>query len=141
MFPKEERPEAEAIRVRLVKLQQPMPTAGLVWYADFHLYQVNKNSPLGMHTDIARLSVPCRSNLYKFLIGLLFNFNWNFQGDIDVTKEQAKYLEIVFTNQKDYKFWKQGLAILNKEGKEKAWIWIEEQVPLLKLRNVLEQRT
>lgn len=135
-----DRPEAEAIRIRVIKIQEPMPIAGLVWYADFHMYQVNKNSMLGLHFHRANLSLPCRSNLYKFLTGLLLDWNWDFQGDIDITEEQAKYLEIIFANQKDYKFWKQGLEVLGKEGKEKAWAWVEEKMPLLKLRNKLEAR-
>jgi len=140
MFPKEPRPEAESIKVRLMKMQTHVPGGAEVWVSIWQLYQVNKNSPLGMHYRLAELSVPCRSNLYRFLTGILLNWDWNFQGDIDVTEEQAKYLEIIMNNQKDYKFWKQGLEILSKDGKDKAWEWIKEQMPLLKLRNKLEGR-
>lgn len=135
-----DRPEAEAIRIRIFKIQHLMPKDAPVWYAYFHMYQVNKQSVMGLHFHRAGLALPCRSNLYKFLTGLLLDWDWNFQGDIDTTEEQAKYLEIIFKNQKDYKFWKQGLDVLGKEGKEKAWDWIKEQVPLLRLRNKLEGR-
>jgi len=139
MFPKDPRPEAEAIRVRLVKLQTHVPSGHIVWYSDWKLYQVNKNSPLGQHYYIADLSVPCRSNLYKFLTGLLLNWNWNFEGDVDVTEEQARVLKRVFESQKEYSFWKRGLDILIKSGKEEAWKWLAEDTPLLVLKKELSK--
>ena len=138
-----ERSEAEVIKVRLTKMQTRVAGGVEILYSYWKLYQVTKNSPMGIHYTLADLIVPCRSNLYKFLTGLLLEWNGNFQGDVVVTAEQAKYLEIVFHNQKDYKFWKQGLEFLGKESKadtKKAWAWIYEQMPLLKLRNKLEGR-
>lgn len=138
-----ERPEAEAVRVRLTRMQSRVAGGVQILYSYWRLYQVNKNSPIGLHYTVADLTVPCRSNLYKFLTGLLLEWKWDFKGDINVTAEQAKYLEIIFHNQKDYTFWKQGLELLGKESKpdtEKAWKWIHEQIPLLKLRNKLEGR-
>jgi len=140
MFPKEERPEAESIKVRIIKMETRVASGVTIWVSIWQLYQVNKNSPMGIHYRLADLQVPCRSNLYKFLTGLLLNWNWNFEGDVDVTEEQAKYLTIVFNNQRDYRFWKHGLEVLSKDGKDKAWEWIKEEMPLLKLRNKLEGR-
>lgn len=130
-------PKANAWRVRHVTTTTRVPPGIEVHYAFFTLYCVPIDSNIGQHWRLADLSVPCRSNLYKFLIGLLYNWNWNPIEDIDVTEEQAKYLRIIFKNQKDYDFWKEGLEFTKKEGNEKAWEWVKERIPLLKLRNEL----
>ena len=135
-----ERPKAKAYRVRYYRDQVRIPTGREIWYAHYHLYQVNDDHSMGIHYHLAILDLPCRSNLHRFLVGLLLNWKWDFNGDLDVTEEQVKYLQIIFNNQRDYKFWRQGLECLEKNGKEKTWEWIEEQMPLLKLRNKLEGR-
>jgi len=130
----DEQPQA-MIRIFRLKIPVPADRNILVEYADFQLYRKKDQYE---YLQLARLNVPCRSNLYKLLAGLLFEKEWNFQGDKEVPEKHVKVLQIMFENKKDYEFWRKGVDILHSEGKEKTWEWIHEQIPLLKLRNKLE---
>ena len=125
--------------LRLTKFERRVPTGALVKYADWILYNSDKDSLIGLYRREALLEVPLRANLHKFLVGLLLDWDWKFEGDIPVTEEQARYLKTIFENQREYNFWKKGLKIVSEQGKEKAWEWVKEKIPVLKLKNVLEE--
>jgi len=139
MFP--DKPKARAFFVRLSVLEKKVPGDMIVHWAHWQLYQINDDLRFGTHYRLADLGTPCKSNLHKVLKGLLHDWDWKKEGDIQVTEEQAKYLKIMMENQKDYKYWKQALDILKTKGKEEGWKWIVENTPLLKLRNELKVNT
>jgi len=133
-----EKPEAERIRLRVAKVQTTLVKGVQVWVSFWQLYQVNKKSPIGLHYHLVDASIPCRAILYKLLVGLVLDWNWNFQGDKDVTEEEAKYLKIILEHQKEYKLWRKAWEILRKDGKERAWEWIRENTPMLVLKDKLK---
>jgi len=85
------------------------------------------------------LYVPCRANLHKLLTILYFNgdFKTNELLVRRISEDDYKYLKIIFRHQSEYRIWKKALKILNEEGKEKVYEFIEEQMALIKLREKL----
>jgi len=123
--------------MRNYRIKVPVPGHRdlLVEYADFILFEKDAKETT---TQSARLSVPVRSNLYQFLNELLYSGDKLFQGDIAILEEQVVFLKVILQNQKDYAFWKEGLEIVREHGREKAWEWIHDSIPLLELRNRLK---
>jgi len=134
----EERPPAKQYYARMIKSERKAPNGATVRYATWILYQENETIAEHEYYYIAGLDVPCRANLHKFLVGLLLDWKWSDEDVVIVSAEQAKYLEVILKNQKEYKFWAEGLEVLKKKGKEEAWKWIEEKIPLLKLKGALQ---
>jgi hypothetical protein len=132
-----ERPPAKQYYIRMLKSERRAPNGATVWYATWVLYQLNETIAENEYYYIADLDVPCRANLHKFLVGLLLDGKWD-EDIVTVSAEQAKYLEVILKNQKEYKFWAEGLEVLKTKGKEEAWKWIEERIPLLKLKGALQ---
>jgi len=85
------------------------------------------------------LYVPCRANLHKLLTILYFkgDFKTNELLIRRISEDDYKYLKIIFRHQEEYKVWRKALKILNEEGKEKVYEFIEEQMALVKLREKL----
>jgi hypothetical protein len=120
-----------------LKIPVPYNRDILVEYADFILFSAKGQ---GETYAIERLSLPCRSNLYQLLLGLLYHGDHSFQGDIPIKEDDVRFLRVILKNQKDYSFWKEGLDTLRKQGLEKGWEWVRENVSILELRNRLKSK-
>jgi len=109
----------------------------LVEYAHFTLYRRKDLSHIT--TGIAMLSLPTRSNLYKLIFELCLPWDITSTSTVDIPIEEDKvpYLTIMFENQKDYTFWKEGIEVLRNKGKVAAWEWVQDKIPLIQLRNKL----
>lgn len=128
--------------LRVERYERPVPHQSFnVRYSSFRLYVEKPPDPKDFFdwlTSLTEMNTTSKSNVNKLLTGLLLDWKWDLEGEIEIPKDKVKYLKIILRNQKDYKFWRDGLKVLNEKGKEECWKWIEEQVPILELRNKLK---
>lgn len=124
--------------LRLRKTTRKIPARGVdVRLAAWRICYIDPQSYIGLYRTVGELLVPCKATLHKFLTGLVLDWNWQWEGDKRIPESQAKYLQIIFKHQREYKLWKQAFDILRTKGKDAAWEWIADTAPLLLLKQKL----
>lgn len=86
-----------------------------------------------------RLHIPCRSNLHRIIRAIFFGGCFRDKIQRGMTKEDARYFELMIKLRKDYSLWRKVKAIIDSEGTEKGKEFLFPKLQVLALTEVCKR--
>lgn len=106
----------------------------------FAIWALYKETPTKDQEQLNYRLMTTSFPLDKFLTKFFCGSDIKWSGRFYVTEETARWLSLAFDNAHEHYFWWQALKVLDRKGKDKAWKWLQDKLPLLLLSNKLEGR-